>query len=209
MLLKAIDLPDVSVEEQKDLPTPPSDGLQNVSDTSVLDPFHYPDDSLLRAVPTTRASGSFCCTGALLVVWPYHKHPFVLQMVSPNGQKCTLKLPNYDEFCRWLACLQALPHVRMSECFDAGAYAAHVAEYLGRASASCVFRVPLHELSIRNGGLPLPPAIERVLEEIEARGLHEQGIYRISGTRNAIDELQNQLDTKSCLLYTSDAADEL
>ena len=197
MLLKAIDLPDVSAQEQKDLPTPSSDGFQNVSDTSALESFHNPDDSLLRAVPTTRASGSFCCTGALLVVWPYHKHPFVLQMVSPNGQKCTLKLPNYDEFCRWLACLQALPHVRMSESFDAGAYAAHVAEYLGRASASCVFRVPLHELSIRNGGLPLPPAIERVLEEIEARGLHEQGIYRISGARNAIDELQNQLDTRS------------
>lgn len=197
MLLKAIDIPDVSVEEQKDLPTSSPEEFRHTSDPPTLDVFHNPDDSLLRAVPTTRPSSSFCCTGALLTVWPYHKHPFVLQMVIPNGQKCTLKLPNYDEFCRWLACLQALPHVRMSECFDAGTYAAHVAEYLGRASASCIFRVPLRELSIRTGGLPLPPAIERILEEIEARGLHEQGIYRISGTRNAIDELENQLDAKS------------
>lgn len=153
-------------------------------------------DSLFRAVPTGRPSTHFRCAGALISVWPYQRHPFVLQLAAPHGQKCTLKFPNYDEFCRWLSHFQALPNVRMSESFDAGTYAANVADFLGRTSASCVFGVPLKELNARGCVTPLPPALERVLEEIETRGLLEQGIYRISGTRNAVEQLKQMLDTK-------------
>ena len=180
-----------------ELPTPAAPAAPKMPEIPPIPNIpHHPDDSLLRAVPTMRVSYAFRCTGASLSVWPYHQHPFVLQLCTPGGQKCTLKLPNYDEFCRWIASLQALSNVRMAEAFDAGTYAAQVAEYLGRASAGRVFGVPLRELALRTGNLPLPPVIERVLEEIESRGLNEQGIYRISGTRNAMESLQRMLDTQ-------------
>lgn len=156
----------------------------------------HESDSLLQAVPTSRPSTVVCCAGALITVWPYQKHPFVLHMATPQGDKCTLKFPNYDEFGHWLTQLQTLPHVRMADSFDAGTYAADVADYLGRASAASVFGVPLRELSLRTQGAVLPPTIERVLQEIEARGLLEQGIYRISGTRHAVEQLQHMLETK-------------
>ncbi|WFD30545.1 hypothetical protein MSPP1_001566 [Malassezia sp. CBS 17886] len=151
--------------------------------------------ALLAAVPMGRPASVFNCAGALLSVWPYQKHPFVFQLAAPNGTKCTLKVPNYDEFCHWLAQLQGLPVVRMAESFDAGTYAAHVAEYLGRASAASVFRVPLAELAVRDGS-PIPPVIECLLQEIELRGLAEQGLYRVSGSKNVVDALQQALDSK-------------
>jgi len=153
-------------------------------------------DALLQAVPVSRISSVFRCYGAHIQVWPYQKHPFVMELEVPSGSKCTLKLPNYDEFCEWITRLQSIPHVRVNEAFDIGAYAAQVADHLGRASASHVFGVPLRELYTRSGGAFLPPSIERLLEEIESRGLHEQGIYRISGTRSAVTRLQQVLNSQ-------------
>lgn len=196
LLLKVSGLPDASTEEMEDLFESQEDLTLPAASTFDVSQDAHPNDSLLRAVPTARVSSSFRCTDALLTVWPYNKHPFVLQLSAPNGRKCVLKMPNYNEFSRWLSSLQSLANVRMAETFDAGTYAAQVAEYLGRASASCVFGVPLRELSARTGGLALPLAIERVLQEIESRGLHEQGIYRISGTQNVIEALEQQLDTR-------------
>lgn len=155
-----------------------------------------PGDLLLAAVPTQRAASTFACGGAQLSVWPYARHPFVLQLVAPSGQKLALKVPTYDAFCAWLAHLQAVENVRLADSFDPGTYAAEVAEGLGRTHATCVFGVPLTELSVRHSGLALPPAIERLLEEIETRGIHEQGIYRISGSRAAVEALQSALDTR-------------
>ncbi|WFD26563.1 hypothetical protein MNAN1_001546 [Malassezia nana] len=155
-----------------------------------------PCDALLQAIPVSRASSVFRCYGAHIHVWPYQKHPFVMELEVPSGSKCTLKLPNYDEFCEWITRLQSIPNVRVDEAFDVGAYAAQVADHLGRTSASHVFGVPLRELYSRTGGTVLPPSIERLLQEIETRGLQEQGIYRISGTRSAVERLQQVIDSQ-------------
>ncbi|WFD19707.1 rho GTPase-activating protein [Malassezia caprae] len=166
-----------------------------------------PCDALLQAVPVSRVSSVFRCYGAHIQVWPYQKHPFVMELEVPSGGKCTLKLPNYDDFCEWLTRLQGIPHVRVNESFDVGAYAAQVADHLGRTSASHVFGVPLRELHIRSGGAALPPSIERLLEEIESRGLQEQGIYRISGTRSAVTRLQQALNSQPVQHINFNSAD--
>ncbi|PKI84862.1 Bem2p [Malassezia vespertilionis] len=152
-------------------------------------------DALLAAVPMNKAATVFSCSGAALSVWPYARHPFVFQLVLPNGTKCVLKVPNYDEFCQWIAQLQSLPNVRM-EAFDAGEYAANVSEHIGRTNAKVLFKVSLRDLHAREGGHAVPYAMERVLKEVETRGLHENGIYRISGVRTAVDALQTALDSE-------------
>lgn len=151
-----------------------------------------PSDALLAAVPTTRAASTFPCTGASVRVWPFERHPFVFELVLPSAMRCTLKVPDYASFCAWLARLQSLPHVRLDASFDAGEYAAQVAEHEGRASVAALFEVPLRELYLRTGHA-LPPAIECLLHEIETRGIHEQGIYRISGAKHAVDALKRTL----------------
>lgn len=152
------------------------------------------NQDLLAAVPTQRVSSIFVCTGALLSVWPYQKHPFVFQLTSPSGSKCALKVPNYTEFCEWLTHIQSLPNVRMEASFDPGTYAAKVAECAGQGHAGQVFGISLGELQAMNG-TAVPQTIERLLGEIERRGLEEQGIYRVSGTKNAVDALRETLDT--------------
>lgn len=152
-------------------------------------------DALLAAVPTARVSSVFSCKGALIRVWPYERHPYVFEMVLPNGTRCALKVPDYASFCHWLARLQCAPHVRLDGEFDAGEYAAQVSEHQGRANVAALFQVSLRELYQRYHSA-LPPAIECLLQEIEARGVHEQGIYRISGSKQAVSALQKALRTQ-------------
>lgn len=177
----------------------PTDFFAKLDDAALLEQaesMRAPCDALLQAIPVSRASSVFRCYGARIHVWPYHKHPFVMELDVPSGGKCTLKLPNYDEFCEWITRLQGIPNVRVDESFDVGAYAAQVADHLGRASASHLFGVPLRELFMRSSGAALPPSMERLLQEIESRGLQEQGIYRISGTRSAVTRLQQALNSQ-------------
>ena len=179
----AASVPDILPSETKE--------HNEVSNVSLSDKHN---DALLAAVPSQRVSSVFVCTGALLSVWPYQKHPFVFQLTSPSGSKCALKVPNYNEFCAWLAHLQALPNVRLESSFDAGMYAAKVAECANQGHGGHVFGVSLGELQQRDGK-PVPLAIERLLCEVERRGLDEQGIYRVSGTKNAVDALRTTLDS--------------
>ncbi|WFD34570.1 rho GTPase-activating protein [Malassezia cuniculi] len=168
-------------------------GLLN-QDQLVITPDIEHRDALLAAVPTRRASFTFSCVGALVSVWPYQRHPFVFQLTLPSGSKCALKVPNYHEFCAWLAHLQSLPSVRMESSFDAGAYAARVEEYVDKGHSGPVFGMSLNDLQ-RRDGLSVPLAIERLLAEVERRGLNEQGIYRLSGSRHSVEILRATLDT--------------
>ena len=189
---------------------PSSDFLAKLDSKTLVEQaesVRTPCDALLQAIPASRASSVFRCKGAHIQVWPYQKHPFVMELEAPSGGKCILKLPNYDEFCQWITHLQGIPYVRISEAFDVGAYAAQVADHLGRTSAAQVFGVPLGELYARSGGATLPPSIERLLEEIESRGLQEQGIYRISGTRSAVTRLQQALNSQPVHLINFSSAD--
>lgn len=172
----------------------PADALPS-EPPSAANPIVQAHEALLAAVPATRVASTFQCSGALLSIWPYQKHPFVFQLTAPGGAKCTLKVPNYDEFCLWLTRLQAVSNVRLEETFDAGTYAAHVAEHMVRMRVAPLFRVSLAHLAAREGH-PVPPVVERLLDEVERRGVEEQGIYRISGSKVEVDALQHALDTQ-------------
>ncbi|WFD00466.1 hypothetical protein MYAM1_003215 [Malassezia yamatoensis] len=153
-------------------------------------------DALLAAVPSTRVASTFPCAGALIKVWPFEKHPYVFELILPNSTRTTLKVPDYASFCQWLAHLQSVPHVRVDASFDPGEYAAQVAEHQGRACVAALFQVSLRELHIRTG-TAVPPAIEALLREVESRGVHEQGIYRISGGKQAVDGLRKALKSQN------------
>lgn len=69
---------------------------------------------------------------------------------------------------------------------------------------SAVFGVELEFLLQREAGGEVPPgAVPRVLEqclsEIEARGLHEVGLYRIPGASSAIHALKQEFDSGVCI----------
>lgn len=151
-------------------------------------------DALLAAVPMARVASTLPCAGALLRVWPYERHPYVFELVLPNSTRCALKVPDFASFCQWLAKLQEVTHIRLDTAFDAGEYAAQVAEHQGRQRTEALFQVGLRELRL-SSGMALPRAIELMLYEVEARGLNEQGIYRISGRKQAVESLLQLLRT--------------
>ncbi|WFD44530.1 hypothetical protein MPSI1_003198 [Malassezia psittaci] len=163
---------------------------------SIEPPVPTRSDALLAAVPTTRVASTFPCAGALIKVWPFEKHPYVFELILPSSTRTTLKVPDYASFCQWLAHLQSVQHVRVDPSFDPGEYAAQVAEHQGRACVAALFQVSLRELHIRTG-TAIPPAIEALLREVETRGVHEQGIYRISGGKQAVDGLRKALKSQA------------
>ncbi len=55
--------------------------------------------------------------------------------------------------------------------------------------------MPLQAIVEREGGL-VPIVIERLMAEVEMRGLREQGIYRISGAKSAIMGLKAAFETQ-------------
>lgn len=53
--------------------------------------------------------------------------------------------------------------------------------------------MPLSELTAREG-TRVPIAVEMLLSEVEARGLHEMGIYRVGGSLTSIQALKAAFD---------------
>ncbi len=54
-----------------------------------------------------------------------------------------------------------------------------------------MFGATLQELYERTGKL-IPVVVEQCIEEVERRGMTEVGIYRLSGSSTAIQELRHQ-----------------
>jgi len=56
----------------------------------------------------------------------------------------------------------------------------------GAEKEPCVFGFPLKSQPM-DSTKPIPFVVVRCIEEVERRGFHEDGIYRIGGTKHSVD----------------------
>ncbi|KDN45760.1 hypothetical protein K437DRAFT_119183 [Tilletiaria anomala UBC 951] len=137
-----------------------------------------PPAELLTSIPTSKASLIARCGAAQVSVWSNSQRSFIFHLTTAEGGKYLLQAPSQGEMTEWIRII------------DQAAKAFIPRRPASRGSASGnkgvpLFGVPLFVIVEREARL-VPIAIERMFAEIEARGLREQGIYRISGAKSAI-----------------------
>ncbi|KAK0524936.1 rho GTPase-activating protein [Tilletia horrida] len=146
-----------------------------------------PLNELIRLTPLQKASYAAGCGGAQVAIWHNSQRSFVFHLTSQEGSKHLLQAPTAGDLSEWINRIDALSkeYARSKASHDAGK---------GAMSARTVF-TPLWGSSLvelaEKEGRDVPLGLERMLAEIEARGLREQGIYRISGAKSAIMGLKD------------------
>ncbi|KAN0060940.1 hypothetical protein ACQY0O_006674 [Thecaphora frezii] len=150
-------------------------------------------EELMRMTPTQKPSLVAGLGGAQLAPWNNSQRSFVLHLTSEEGAKYLLQAPNQSEMNQWYTHISRIAKERAPrrpvELRKGG---------LGKSNthgsiAAPLYGIPLPAIVEREGSA-VPMAIEKMFAEIEARGLREQGIYRISGAKSAIEGLRDALN---------------
>ncbi len=145
---------------------------------------------LMRLTPLQKPAIVAGLGGARVSVWNNTQRSFVFHLTSQEGAKYLLQTSNAAELAEWINHIErASKEYAVHRPLDArkGSIPSK-----GRAQAPLYGR-PLVELVEREGH-SVPAAVERMFAEIEARGLREQGIYRISGSKSAMENLRRAWD---------------
>lgn len=149
-------------------------------------------NELLNAVPISQKPAlSVGLTGAHVAAWNNTQRSWVFHLTSQEGSHLLLQAPGHSEMTEWLSQLEKTikelpaPVAKSSE--------PKKSAQMTRGTKSSTF-VSLYETDINQlvekEGRAIPLGLERMLSEIEARGLREQGIYRISGAKSSIEGLK-------------------
>lgn len=149
---------------------------------------------LMRLTPLQKPSIIAGLGGARISVWNNAQRSFVFHLTSQEGAKYLLQTANAAELAEWIGHIErASKEYAVQKPLDTrrGAVPAK-----GKAAPAPLYGRPLAELAEREGH-SVPTAVERMFAEIEARGLREQGIYRISGSKSAVENLRRAFDQQS------------
>ncbi|ETN72322.1 hypothetical protein RB195_011894 [Necator americanus] len=114
----------------------------------------------------------------------------------------TFKMPHYCDYCRNFMWGLVQQGVRCEDC----GFAAHKrcsehtlpdcrpeARYVKR-----MFAVDLTTLCLAHS-TPIPPVVTKCIQEVEARGLNVEGIYRVSGSHDHMEKLKRQFDSQQAV----------
>ncbi|CAO1632545.1 unnamed protein product [Parajaminaea phylloscopi] len=148
---------------------------------------------LLAATPTSQKPSLVISLAAADVkIWKNLQRSFTFHISSHDGQRVLLQASSPLEFADWLsqidqAVREAPSRTSVNEGRRFGAGGPRGLK--SSAPFTPFFGLDLPTL-VEREGRPVPLALSRILAEIEARGLHEVGIYRISGSKVTIDALQ-------------------
>ncbi|SPO35455.1 related to BEM2 - GTPase-activating protein [Pseudozyma flocculosa] len=148
-----------------------------ISDKSDPQPVRTVDE-LMRLTPTQKPSLVAGLGGAQLAPWNNSQRPFVLHLTSEEGAKYLLQAPSQAEMSQWYTQISRIAKERAPRRPTEARKG-----FAGKSGAQ-----------IDREGSAVPMAVEKMFAEIEARGLREQGIYRISGAKSAIEGLRNALN---------------
>ncbi|CBQ70567.1 related to BEM2-GTPase-activating protein [Sporisorium reilianum SRZ2] len=146
---------------------------------------------LMRLTPLQKPSIVAGLGGARVSVWHNAQRSFVFHLTSQEGAKYLLQTNNAAELAAWVAHIEkASKEYAVKSPLDArkGSVPSK-----SKAVPAPLYGRPLVELVEREGH-SVPTAVERMFAEIEARGLREQGIYRISGSKSAVENLRRAWD---------------
>ncbi|KAJ1589027.1 hypothetical protein NDA15_001663 [Ustilago hordei] len=146
---------------------------------------------LMRLTPLQKPSIIAGLGGARISVWNNSQRSFVFHLTSQEGAKYLLQTSNAAELAKWVSHVERTSkEYAVQRPLDArkGSVPAK-----SKATPAPLYGRPLVELSEREGH-SVPTAVERMFAEIEARGLREQGIYRISGSKSSVENLRRTFD---------------
>lgn len=146
---------------------------------------------LMRLTPLQKPSIIAGLGGARVSVWNNMQRSFVFHLTSQEGAKYLLQTTNAAELTEWIAHIERASR-DYAPLKPMDARKGNVSNK-GKAAVSPLYGRPLPELVEREGH-SVPTAVERMFAEIEARGLREQGIYRISGSKSAVENLRRAWD---------------
>lgn len=146
---------------------------------------------LMRLTPLQKPSIVAGLGGARVSVWNNTQRSFVFHLTSQEGAKYLLQTTNAAELAEWVEHIErASKEYAVQKSPDA--YKGAVPTK-GKAVQAPLYGRSLKEL-VEHEGHSVPTAVERMFAEIEARGLREQGIYRISGSKSAVENLRRAWD---------------
>ncbi|SPO22522.1 related to BEM2 - GTPase-activating protein [Ustilago trichophora] len=146
---------------------------------------------LMRLTPLQKPSIVAGLGGARVSIWNNTQRSFVFHLTSQEGAKYLLQTTNAAELAEWIGHIErASKEYAVHRPLDPRKGAMPIR---GKAAAAPLYGRPLVELVEREGH-SVPTAVERMFAEIEARGLREQGIYRISGSKSAVENLRRAWD---------------
>ncbi len=150
-----------------------------------------PTAELMRLTPLQKPSLVAGLGGARVSVWNNAQRSFVFHLTSQEGAKYLLQTTNAADLAEWISQIErASKEYAAPQLLDArkGGVPSKT-----RAGPAPLYARPLAELAEREGH-SVPTAVERMFAEVEARGLREQGIYRISGSKSAVENLRTAWD---------------
>lgn len=150
---------------------------------------------LLPSIPTHKPVSSISLRGARVAIWQNSQRPCLFHVSSADGQYILLQASGQAEMTDWLNEIdRAIQLASRSASFGhQGGKTAPGGP--ARAGVTQLYGVDIKQL-VEREGRPIPLGLERMLSEVEARGLREQGIYRISGAKSAIEGLKQAFCTQ-------------
>lgn len=111
---------------------------------------------------------------------------YSFKVVMHNGQEIVLQTTGPTELKQWVKMIKASRR-----------YAYYSKKYKSK-TYNRIFGIPLEDVCEREGTV-IPNIVDKLLEEIELRGLDEVGLYRIPGSVGSVNALKNAFDEEGAL----------
>ncbi|MCO5549703.1 hypothetical protein L7F22_003176 [Adiantum nelumboides] len=160
-----------------------------------------PFGELLPLIPMQKPSSTVLCGSGRISIWRNGQRSFVMNFSPPEGGHILLQAHNAAELQGWCTAIERASKEFASSMMNAN-NATQQRQNTGgitpKSSKGPAF--PLYgtdlKLLAESEGRSVPLALTRMLEQVEKRGLREQGIYRISGAKSAIEALKVAFNTQ-------------
>jgi hypothetical protein len=162
----------------------------NNSGSGSTDHSTHSTAELLSLTPTQKPSLVLNCGSSVVNVWSNGQKSFVFHLSVVEGGHVLLQATSQREMAEWCNIIE-----KTSKSYAVPTTTASLHDGAkGKGGKKGVPAVALYgtkiEALVEYEKRTLPLGLIRMLEEVEARGLREQGIYRISGAKNAIESLK-------------------
>ncbi|UZJ57222.1 hypothetical protein CBS101457_006542 [Exobasidium rhododendri] len=163
---------------------------------SNVDQHHHLTHStaeLLSLTPTQKSSLVLNCGSSVANVWNNGQRNHVFHLSLAEGGHVLLQATSQKEMVEWCSIIEktsksfAVPNAAYLQ--DGSGSKGKGSQKKGGAPSVALYGTELQRL-VDFEKRTVPLGLVRMLEEVEARGLREQGIYRISGAKNAIELLK-------------------
>lgn len=151
---------------------------------------------LISLVPAHKPSSTVLCGSSRVSAWRNNQRSFVFNLSPPDGGHVLLQAHSAAEAHAWIQAIERASK-EFAHAIPSGADMIKKGSAGGQSSVAKPANAPVVSLYgtdikvlAEHEGRSVPVGLARMLEEVEKRGLREQGIYRISGAKSTIEALK-------------------